>query len=292
MCEQMAGNTCKRYFPWIIRKKSKQKWIFAPAKMSRSRIIILIALVGSGLFPFSGHGQSLKLGLYAEPVFTWMSSSDKEIKAGGGKLGLRMGISGEYLFHNRWALGASTSLSINQGGSLLYQTGGNFWLESELKSPNYNLGHKPVPDNSKLTYQLQFWEAGLGLKYRMESHEEKNYYLEPLQMGIHKLLKARGAIHNNGVLTGGENILPDLQRMSLSIGVGMGQERRIGRRAWLTAGIRYQRFLSDLTLNHGFKSRIISQGNNGDPNNDIYTRLPENSNTFIHGLSIRLGFVF
>lgn len=292
MCERLGGDTLRRCFLWILRRKSKQKWIFAPAKMNRSRIIFLIALVGGRLFPFSGHAQSLKLGLYAEPVFTWMSSSDKEIKSGGGNLGLRMGVSGEYLFNKRWALGASTSLSINQGGSLLYKTGGNFWLESELKSPNYNQGYKPVPDNSRLTYQLQFWEAGLGLKYRMESHEEKNYYLEPLQMGIHKLLKARGAIHNNGVLTGGENILPDLQKMSFSIGVGMGQERRIGRRTWLSAGIRYQRFLSDLTLNHGFKSRIISQGNNGDPNNDIYTRFPENSNTFIHGLSIRLGFVF
>lgn len=260
--------------------------------MNRNRILCLITLAAWGFLPFSGHAQSLKLGLYSEPVMTWMSSTDKEIKTRGNNLGLRMGVSGEYLFHTRWALVASTNLSINQGGSLLYQTGGNFWLESELKAPNYNLGQKPVPDNSRLTYQVQFWEAGLGLKYRLERHEEKNYYLEPLKMGIHKLLKARGAIHKDGLLTGGENILPDLQKISFSIGGGLGQERRIGRNTWLSAGICYQWYLSDLTRNHGFKTRIVSQGNQGDPNHDIYTRLPENSKTFIHSLSLRLGFVF
>jgi len=137
MCERQAGNVLSRGLKWILKRKSNQKWIFAPAEMNRNRILCLITLAAWGFLPFSGHAQSLKLGLYSEPVMTWMSSTDKEIKTRGNNLGLRMGVSGEYLFHTRWALVASTNLSINQGGPCSIKP-------EAISGWNQNLKHRTI----------------------------------------------------------------------------------------------------------------------------------------------------
>lgn len=270
---------------------SSQFRIFAPSKLGLIKIYSFL-LVLLTLNSVSVYAQKINLGLHIEPVYSWMSSSDVEIRGGGGQLGFKMGVTGEYVLSTKWSIAAGTNLSLNQGGTLIYTTGGNFWPNSELKVPQYNIGQKPVPDNSLLEYHLQYWEANLGIKYRIEQDEIKTIAIELPQFGVHRLLQARGSIHNNKELTTGENIMPDIEPVSFSLTTGIGIEKRISRSTRVFGSIRYQCFFSDVTLNKGFKSHFVSHGNTGDPKDDIYTRYIEKSNTFIHSLGFRLGLLF
>lgn len=265
--------------------------IFAPSKLELKKKFVFLPLVFI-LMDLPGHAQKINLGLHVEPLYSWLSTNDKEIKSCGGQLGFKMGVTGEYALSSKWGVEIGTNLSINQGGTLAYTTGGNFWPVSELKVPQYNLGSKPLPDNSHLDYHLQYWEANLGIKYRIKKNDETSLVFALPQLSIHRLLQARGAIHNNSLLTSGENIMADLENISFSLGSGIGLEKWISPSTRLFATMRYQCFISDITLNNGYKSHFISAGNTSDPKDDIYKKYTEKSNTFIHNLSFRCGLLF
>lgn len=270
---------------------SRQIMIFAASKLNQSKLILFLSLIFA-IWAIPGSGQKINLGLHVEPFYSWLSTNDKEIKSDGGQLGFKMGIAGEFAFSTKWGIQLGTNLSLNQGGKLHYQTGGNFWPISELKVPQYNLGNKPVPDNSTLDYHLQYWEANLGIKYRIVKNEEKTLVISLPQIGVHRLLQARGGIRNSTLLTSGENIMSDLEKFSYSLSSGFGVEKWISPSTRFFANLQYQCFVSDITLNNGFKSLFISKGNSGDPKDDLYHQYTEKSNTFIHSLGFRLGLLF
>lgn len=270
---------------------SRQIVIFAASKLNLSKFISLLVLI-LVFRATPGKAQKINLGLHLEPYYSWLSTNDKDIKTGNGQVGFKMGVAGEYAISSKWGVQAGTNLSLNQGGTLIYKTGGNFWPDSELKLPQYNLGHKPVPDNSSLDYHLQYWEASAGLKFRIIKNEEKTLVITLPQFGLHRLLQARGSIHNNTLLTSGENIMADLEKISYSLSSGVGLEKWISPSTRIFAHLVYQCFVSDITLNNGFKSNLVSKGSSGDPKDDIYNYYTEKSNTFIHSLGLRLGLLF
>ncbi len=270
---------------------SRQIMIFAASKLESKKLILLLPLVFI-LMDLPGHAQKINLGLHVEPFYSWLTTNDREIRSCGGQLGFKMGVTGEYALSSKWGIGLGTNLALNQGGTLAYRTGGNFWPISELKVPQYNLGPKPVPDNSHLDYHLQYWEANLGLTYRIKKNDEKSLMVALPQFGVHRLLQARGSINNSTVLTTGENIMADLENISFSLSSGVGLEKWISLSTRLFINLRYQCFISDITLNNGFKSHFISTGNTADPKDDIYNKYTEKSNTFIHSLGFRLGLLF
>ena len=206
--------------------------------------------------------------------------------------GVTMGLQADYMFKPQWVLEAATSFFLNQGGKLSYSTGGNFWPESELKVPKYNHGPKPIPDGSVMEYNMKFWSVSLGIKKMFNSRREARTFVELPSLYFSNMLKARGALRNQKILTENENIINDLHRFQFGLGTGVGIEKNITNNAAIYFSAQYIQYLTDLTKNGGFKSNFISLGNTTDPADDIYEQYAEHSRALLHGLSLKIGLLF
>lgn len=236
--------------------------------------------------------QRLKLGLNSAPDISWISTNDITVKTSGAKLGYSMGVIADYLLKPRWSVELGSSLSLNQGGKIRYETGGNFWPLSELKFSKYNTGHKPLKDNTTLDYNLQFWSAHLGLKKHFREKQYSKMFLTLPSIHVMKLVNARGAIVQERTVATNEDIKNDLRIYNMAVSSNIGLEKRIRPNTSVYASLEYMRFLSDLTLNNGYKSNLITVGDIHDPKDDIYERYDERTRAILNSLSLKIGLIF
>jgi hypothetical protein len=236
--------------------------------------------------------QDMKVGLLVSPTVSWMSINDASIRSDGALFGIRMGVKLDYGFSSKWYFTLGTALGLNEGGKLTYRDGGSYLPLSELKLPQYNNGAKPISDQSTIEYHGQFWSTSLGLKRILLENADSKIYLEFPTIGIHRLIKARGSIvYDQKVLTAQEDILNDLRQWNLSISGGVGIESRVSRNAMFYTSLQYNHFLSDLTLNNGYKAILIEKGTNPGTTN-IYANRPDKSKALINGLALTIGLYF
>ncbi|MEP7322294.1 MAG: hypothetical protein ABI761_10255 [Saprospiraceae bacterium] len=237
------------------------------------------------------NAQDVKIGLLASPTLSWMTVNDASIDSKGKVLGMSMGVQLDYGVSSKLYITLGTSLNISQGGKLQYRDGGNFLPQSELKLPQFNNGPKPIADNSTLTYNCQFWSNSIGLKSLVKESATSKLYLEFPSFGLNRLVKARGSLsQDDKILTEEEDIMKDLRVWNLSVSGGIGIEKRINRNTLFYFSIRYIHFLSDLTLNNGFKAILIEKA--VDPAPAVFHSIPENSKAIINGLALNLGLYF
>lgn len=238
------------------------------------------------------YAQSFKFGISTSANLTWISTNDITIKSLAPMTGVTMGLQADYMFKPQWVLEAGTAFFLNQGGKLSYNTGGNFWPASELKIPKYNHGPKPIADGSVLQYNMKLWSISLGLKKMFNRRQEARTFVELPTLYFSEVVKARGALYNQKMLTDNENIIQDLHRFQFGLGTGVGIEKNISKNAAVYLTAQYIQYLTDLTKNGGFKSNFISLGNTSDPADDIYEQYPEHSRALLHGLSLKIGLLF
>ena len=265
----------------------KVGYLLRHMKNLRYSFVFLVSI----LFFFNSQAQEVKIGLLASPTISWMSVNDASITSKAALAGITMGVKLDYGLSTKWYLTLGTALSLNEGGKLQYRDGGNYLPLSELKLPQYNKGPKPIADNSTIEYHGQFWSSSLGIKSIIKETADSKVYLEFPTFNVYRLIKARGTILNNDkVLTDEEDIMQDLRQWNLVLSGGIGIEKRISRNAMFYSSLQYIHFLSDLTLNNGYKSLLITKG--ADPANDIYELKPDHSKSIINGLALTIGLYF
>lgn len=266
-----------------------RKFGYLPCKMKIFKGLLTLTFLVAVILTIKA--QDMKVGLLASPTVSWMSINDATIRSDGALSGISIGVKLDYGITPKWYITLGTALGLNEGGKLTFRDGGNYLPLSELKLPQYNNGPKPISDQSTIEYHGQFWSTSIGLKRIIKEHAESKIYLEFPALGIHRLIKARGSIdYDSKVLTEEEDILKDLRQWNLSISGGVGIEKRVSRNAMFYTSLQYIHFLSDLTLNNGFKSILIEKGNN--PSTDIYANRPDKSKALINGLALTIGLYF
>ena len=256
----------------------------------------ILPLIVSLVFTISLMGQEniLRFGLQVSPVISWLNSNDNRIEGAGDNAGLRFGILGEKYFQENYALVGAFSLVFDQGGTLNYENGGNFLPKSDLSNPNWNRGDKPLPDDVEIGYHLNFVEAMLGLKLRTNEFGRFRVYTEFPVLYLGVLTRAKGDIQGVGIDTEKERIGKDIRNLALSWGGGAGLEIGVGENLVLTSGLFYQQSFSDMIRNKGnFAFGLVDDnGTPGDPTDDQYETLEENSRARLGSLTIRIGLMF
>lgn len=255
-------------------------------------IRIIYITIFSTLVMGSLCAQALKIGFGITPQLSWLTSNDASVKSDGAQMGFGMGINSEYELKNHWKVIAGANLALNQGGKLKYSTGGNIWPNSELKSPLLNSGPKPIPDQSSFNYDLKYWTISLGLKRTISDKEDTKIFVEVPKFNFSKIFSARGAILNEELLTTDENIISELNTSQIGLSASIGLEKRIGRSAFWYSNAEFLHSLRDLTLNNGYKSIRIHEGDPADPFDDKYQIFKEKSKVSLNVLSIRIGVLF
>lgn len=109
------------------------------------------------------NAQSFRLGVQASPTFSWMNTNQNTITGDGINLGLDVGILGDYYLENdRYSISSGISLLMNQGGALIYSTGGNLFPDSELSKDTLS----NLANGTRVEFNLQYIEVPISVKLR------------------------------------------------------------------------------------------------------------------------------
>ena len=257
--------------------------------MKKFALLILLALV----FTQASIAQveDIRIGFQLSPVLSWLSTDDDLINSNGSNLGLRVSALGEIPVTDKYAVTVGLGLTFNQGGSLLYEIGGNLFPDSELSDESLNSGVKPIPDNARVQYHLQYVEIPMGFKIRIADAGDRRYYVELpiLTLGINA--QARGEFAATDLDTKDENISKDINLLHLSWGFGGGIEYDWSQNNTLMAGLYFQRGFNDINTDDGSRAAYNPEQRPSDPDDD-YIITQDRSNVLINSLTLRLAILF
>ncbi len=187
--------------------------------------------------------ENVRFGFNLNPTFTWLSPSVNKAKGDGILVGAKLMTVAEYYLSENYVLYSGFGLSFNQGGALKYRTGGKILTGDFSDKIYYNL-----PDDSRVTYKLQYLEIPLGFRMRTKElgHFRYTFQLPVFTLGIR--MKSRGNIEGPGIpSTSGENFSEVTRIFNFSYGFGAGIEYSVTEDLSLIFGLKYQQGVADIT---------------------------------------------
>lgn len=235
--------------------------------------------------------ENLRLGFHISPVISIMGTNDETIPRDGANLGIQIGAIGEYYLNEHFSLTSGLNLSFHQGGKIRHDVGGNFFPNSELSDDVLNTGIKPLPDDVRLTYSMQFLELPFALKIRTAEIGYYRLFFEVPKISFAFRTQARGDIEGNGVSSEKENIRKDVKFLNFFAGFGLGGEYALSETNSAFFGIYIDRSLIDITKNDGFKAFMNPNDLPGNPSDD-YIQQPDLSKASMTRIRFRLGLLF
>lgn len=245
---------------------------------------IVLLLTGNTI---SAQDRPMRIGFQASPVLSWISNNDKQIMSNGGNLGFKLGTTADIYFRDNYSFTFGIGLGFHEGGEFRYETGGNFLPKSDLSEPLIlQTGDKPLPDGTKIQYNLQYVEFPVGLKIRSKEMGYIRYFVEAPIFTFGFLTRGRGDIESDDFVYEKENIYKDLNVFNFFWGLGAGLEYAISENNALIVGVYYQNGLIDFTKDNGHIAK---------PNPDVipeYILEKEDSKASVNNLILKVGILF
>lgn len=256
-------------------------------KRTAAKILCVAIVLAFLTTAVKGQERSLRIGFQTSPVFSWINNSDQNlIVRTGGSFGLKLGTTADIFFRNSYSLTTGINLAFHEGGTLLYEKGGNFLPKSDLSDEMLKTGDKPLPDGTKITYSLQYVEIPLGLKIRSKEIGYIRYFVEAPVFNLAFLTRGRGTIETTTDKFEQENIYKDLSVFNVFWGFGAGIEYSISENNALVGGIYFQNGLLDF---------INDNGHVAIDNPDVippYIIQKEDSRATVNNIIVRIGILF
>ncbi len=189
----------------------------------------------SVLLPLFVSAQGLKFAVVAEPQFSWMVPDMKTITPKGSVLGLNAGIGMDYYFAENYAF--ATGLTIfNTGGKLQYAEDIDFTV---------NNGTVTVPAGNTVTYNLQYIDVPLGLKFKTTEIGYMTYFAN---LGVSPMIKIRDRASDISGTVQKDNISEDIQLLNMAYFINAGMQYSIGGSSALIFGVGYSSGFTDVTI--------------------------------------------
>ena len=254
-------------------------------------LCIAIVLCWSTIL-LNGQDQAVKIGFQVSPVFSWVKNNDEDlIIRNGGELGLKLGATGDIYFKGNFYFTTGLNVAFHEGGEFIYEIGGNYLPESELTDPLLQTGAKPLPDGTKIRYNLQYLEIPFGLKYKSDEKGYIRYFAEVPVFNFAFLTRGRGDIETEAGTYEQENIYKDLSVVNIFWGFGGGIEYSISENNSLVGGIYYQGGMLDFTRDNGHRAIENPDEDPNDPDDDYFIQ-EDKSRAVVNNLVIRIGILF
>jgi hypothetical protein len=199
----------------------------------KKRISIYFALFLISVPVFSQQSD-FRFGITFDPVVSWLNPDVSSVDSKSNRLGFNIGLTVDRFFANNYAF--TTGLSIhNAGGSLLFK------VPSSIRTKEATVD---LPENTKVTYKLQYIHIPVGMKLFTNEIGYSTFYG---QLGFNTMLniKATGISNVGGV--NNDNISKEINIINLGYHIGAGVEYSIGGNTRLTAGLMYLNGFTDVT---------------------------------------------
>src|SRR5688572_17176150 len=212
--------------------------------------ILCIAIVTFSLIStISGQeDRSMRIGFQVSPVISWVGNNDNQIVQTEGNFGLKLGTTADIYFRENYSFTMGINLAFHEGGEFRYDVGGNYLPKSDLSDPaRLQTGDKPLPDGTKIKYNIQYVEFPIGLKIKSKEMGYIRYFVEAPIFTFSFLTRGRGDIESADFKYERENIYKDLQVFNVFWGLGAGIEYSISENNALVGGLYFQNGLIDFT---------------------------------------------
>ncbi len=245
-------------------------------------VLGLLFLAVMGFVDLEAQSSKSRFGFQLSPTFSWANSNDNSIATDGTNLGIRIGLLYQYEFAENYAFISGIGISLNQGGTLMHEVGGNLWGNAELSDDRY----RDLANGVQLQYNLQYLEVPLALRMSTaENRDNMRFYVEPgVSLGI--ITQARGDIEGVDEPTENENINKAVNSFNISYGVGAGVELITNSSVSLLGGIFYNGYFLDFTKDKNSFQFIR------DESGAITEMVEEDSRGTIGSITIRLAVLF
>ena len=223
--------------------------------MKNEVLAIILILI---FFPSVSSGQDkLKIGIHADPVFSWFGSDINDIKSSGTRPGFNFGLEFTVPFTSNYSF--ETGLSLINSGGRLQNTDTTILSFSKLTTV--------LPDKPMI-YKIQYLAFPLGLKLKTNQIGYVTFFTD---IGLEPKVIVSSKIEIPADNISGENAKEEVNYFNAGYYVNAGIEYGLGGNTAIVAGLGFENNFLDLT-----------KDNNGQPKDKITHRL----------ISFRLGINF
>ena len=200
-------------------------------KSSFLRVLAILLL--TALSP-RGTSQYLKFAIHADPVISWMGSSEPAYKGEGIKAGLDIGLNVLHYFADNYAISSGISII----------TAGGRQSTDEPHTLVFNNFTQTVNPGDEIRYNLRYMSIPLGIRLQTNQVGYHTYFTD-LGFDIRILLKS--TIDIPAMQISRENSRNEVYGLNAGWHLGGGIEYELGIDASIVAGISYAQDFFDLT---------------------------------------------
>lgn len=247
----------------------------------RNITILLVCFILSGALSAQSGLNSLRIGAYTGPTFSWMNSVDNSINSNGTNLGLQIGLQAEMNFgaSENYAFTMGLRFAFNQGGTLRHLNGGNYLPGATDLPAVLRTGDSPLPANVDIKYGINYFEVPLSFKFYTKEYGYWRYFAELPILSLGFRTKATGDVTATGIAEEDIRVNEDMRLFSANLGLGFGGAFGLNESNAITIGLYYSHSLLDIKRNNGYK---FVDG----------ARITDDNRVNMNLLHLRVGFVF
>jgi hypothetical protein len=198
-----------------------------------------ILLMSSSLFLSGQH--RIGFGIHADPVISWFSSDNKNIRNDGARPGFNFGLTYNSYFAPNYSFSAGICL-INAGGRLISRDTMQMFLK------NYSSNPVTVMPGNAVVYRIQYLSFPLGLKLQTDRSGPLSFFTD---LGLDPKVVIGGKADIPSVNISGENAMEELGVFNISYHLMAGVEYSLGITTAIVAGINFENNFLDITRENG-----------------------------------------
>lgn len=178
--------------------------------------------------------QSIGFGIHADPVISWFSSDNREIKNDGARPGFNFGLTFNRYFTPNYAFSTGISL-LNAGGRLVSAD------TTELKFANFT---SIVMPGKPVVYKIQYLVIPIGLKLQTNQIGYITFFTD---LGFDPKVVVRGRADIPSLDITGEQAINELKMFNLSYHITAGIEYSVGGTTSMVLGLSFDNNFLDIT---------------------------------------------
>jgi hypothetical protein len=223
-------------------------------------LILLVILTFSHAYaqqPASDYPK-IRFGIFFDPLVSWAITDFSQIEGDGARIGMNAGLMMDKFFAPHYAF--TTGISIHAiGGSLNYKQGKNPFQASD--------GPSSLPNNTSVTYKLQYLHIPLGLKMRTS---EIGYFTYFAEVGLDPMFNIKANANVPSANLSNVGVSEEINTFYAGYHASLGLEYKILGSTSAFTGLTYMNGFTDVTSDSGNATE----------------------KTVLHNIEIRLGIIF